>query len=64
MKEIDEGYNLPALLDSWYKTVINAPRLKKWYFGHMHVDKLITPKLRGVYNDFLLAGDEKPIPWA
>lgn len=63
-KPIDKGYHLPAVLDDWYRTVANAPRLKKWYFGHMHVDQLITPKLRAVHNEILLVGEEKPIPWA
>ncbi len=63
-KPIEDGYHLPAQLDDWYKIISKAPRLKKWYFGHMHADQLITPQLRAVHNDILLLGEEKPIRWA
>ena len=63
-KRIDEDYHLPALLDEWYEIISKAPRLKKWYFGHMHVDQLITPQLRAVHNDILLVGDEEPVRWS
>ena len=62
-KPIDNDYNLPAVFDEWYKKVSISSRLKKWYFGHMHADKIIEPKLRGVYNDILPLGEEKPIIW-
>lgn len=64
VKPIDAEYQLPTYLEDWYKIVSHSPRLKKWYFGHMHVDQLITPRLRGVHHDILLLGEEKPIPWA
>ncbi|WMI81545.1 hypothetical protein [Anaerotignum sp. MB30-C6] len=62
-KRIDVDYHLPEFLDEWYEIISSAPRLKKWYFGHMHVDQLITPQLRAVHNDILLIGEEKPIRW-
>lgn len=62
-KPIDDEYRFPALLDNWYKIISDAPRLKKWYFGHMHTDQLITPRLRGVHNDILPLGKEEPILW-
>lgn len=62
-KLIDMDYHLPALLDEWYQIILNGSRFKKWYFGHMHVDQLITPQLRGVHNDILVIGDKEPVPW-
>ncbi len=63
-KTIDSDYHLPSELDSWYKMISESPRLKKWYFGHMHVDQLINPRVRAIHNDILLIGDEDPIRWA
>lgn len=63
-KPIDGDYILPAELDEWYKAAKTSPKLKKWYFGHMHADKLIEPKLRAIHNDILVAGSETPIRWA
>ena len=39
-------------------------RFKKWYFGHMHEDRQITPKLRAIHNDILIIGEDEPIKWA
>ncbi len=63
-KPIEEDYFLPALLEDWYKKIEAKANFKKWYFGHMHVDQSITPKLRAVHHDILLLGEEKKIPWA
>lgn len=63
-KPIDEDYRFPEFLEEWYEIVSASPRLKKWYFGHMHVDQLITPRLRAVHNDILPLGDEKTLKWA
>ena len=60
---LDEDYLLPAVLDEWYALAETAPNLKKWYFGHVHVDQKITPKLRALYNEILLLAEEKPIRW-
>ena len=53
-KEVDEDYHLPAQLEKWYHFISASHKLKQWYFGHMHVDQTITPKLRGVYAEILL----------
>ncbi len=63
-KPIDDDYIIPKEFDEWYKIVLKSKSLKKWYFGHMHADKIITPKLRAIHNDILLLGDEKPIIWS
>lgn len=63
-KAVDSDYRLPSVLDSWYHLIAESPRLKKWYFGHMHVDQLINPKVRAIHNDILLIGEENPIRWA
>lgn len=63
-KEVDEDYLLPALFDEWYQRIEAAPRFKKWYFGHMHVDQLITPKLRAIHNSILPIGEETRMRWA
>ena len=63
-KEIDFDYHLPEILDDWYKTVSEGKRFKKWYFGHMHEDRQITPKLRAIHNDILIIGEDEPIKWA
>lgn len=60
---LDKDYRLPAALDEWYALAETAPNLKKWYFGHVHVDQKITPKLRALYNEVLLLAEEKSIRW-
>lgn len=63
-KPVDEGYMLWAHLEDWYQMISEGKRFKKWYFGHMHVDQEITPKLRALHNDILTIGEEKRIKWA
>lgn len=63
-KRIDADYNLPAVLEGWYRAISGAGRLKKWYFGHMHEDRLVFADLRGIYQDILRIGEETPIRWA
>ncbi len=63
-KPIDDDYHIPALFDEWYEMITQGKRFKKWYFGHMHVDKLIEPKLRALHNDIVLLGDETPVKWS
>ncbi|WP_352401152.1 metallophosphoesterase [Anaerotignum sp.] len=60
-KQIDKDYNFPTHLEEWYHFIEKSSRFKKWYFGHMHVDQVITPKLRGVHTDIILVDEEKPI---
>jgi len=62
-KEIDPDYRLPALFDDWYHMVSAAPRFKKWYFGHMHVDQEITPRLRALHSHILPLGEESRLRW-
>lgn len=63
-KLIESDYHLPQLFDNWYEMISKEKNFKKWYFGHMHVDQLITPQLRALHNNILLVGDENPIRWA
>lgn len=63
-KIIDPDYQLPALFDRWYELLEDAPQFRKWYCGHMHVDQLITPRLRVVYNNILPLGEENRMRWA
>lgn len=63
-KEVEDDYSLPAMFDTWYERIEGAPRFKKWYFGHMHVDQMITPKLRAIHNNILPIGEEIRIPWS
>ena len=63
-KAVDPDYPLPALFDRWYETLSAAPRFKKWYFGHMHVDQVITPQLRAIHSNILPIGEETPLPGA
>ena len=60
---LEEDYCLPAVLDEWYALAAEAPNLKKWYFGHVHVDQKITPKLRSLYHEILLLTEERSIRW-
>ena len=62
-KPVDDDYELPVVFDEWYNIISESERLKKWYFGHMHVDKAITEKLRGVHNDILDIKSESQIRW-
>ena len=62
-KDVDEDYLLPALFDNWYQRLESAPNFKKWYFGHMHVDQLITPKLRALHSNILPLGEETRMRW-
>ena len=60
---LEEDYQFPAVLDEWYALAEQAPTLKKWYFGHVHVDQKITPKLRSIYNEVLHLTEERSISW-
>lgn len=62
-KTVAEDYRLPGVLEEWYRILEGAPRFRQWYFGHLHVDQRITPKLRGVHNDVLLLGEETALRW-
>ena len=64
IKRVDEDYRLPGILDEWYRLISQDGRLKKWYFGHMHVDQSVTPSLRGIFNNIVIAGTEERIDWA
>lgn len=52
-KSMEPVYSLPEELDQWYVQMENRPQFQKWFFGHMHVDQVITDKLQGVYHQFL-----------
>ena len=60
---LEDDYLFPAVLDEWYALAAEMPNLKKWYFGHVHVDQRITPKLRSLYNEVLLLTEERSIRW-
>lgn len=60
-KQIDGDYNLPAQLEEWYHLISGSSQFKKWYFGHMHVDQVITPQLRGVHSEIIPIDQEKSI---
>lgn len=60
-KQIDEDYHFPEHLEDWYRLISGSSRFKKWYFGHMHVDQIITPQLRGVHAEILPIDEEKSI---
>ncbi len=62
-KPIDDGYTLPQVFDDWYSILTKSERFKKWYFGHMHVDKEITNKLYGIHNDIRLIDTETSMRW-
>lgn len=63
-KVIEPDYHLPKLFDNWYELITTGKKFKKWYFGHMHVDQMITPQLRALHNNILLIGDENQVRWA
>ncbi len=60
-KQIDGDYHLPAHLEDWYNLIKGSSKFKKWYFGHMHVDQVITPQLRGVHTEIIPTDEEKSI---
>ncbi len=62
-KPIDGDYCLPEVLEEWYRRMEGAPRFKKWYFGHMHVDQKIAPDLMGLHHLILNAEDETSLRW-
>lgn len=62
-KPIDGDYRLPEVLEEWYRRMEGAPRFKKWYFGHMHVDQKIAPNLMGLHHLILNAEDETSLRW-
>ena len=64
IKRVDDDYTLPGILDEWYDLISGSSRLKKWYFGHMHTDKSVTPILRGIFNNIVEAGSEERLCWA
>ena len=63
-KEVDDDYLFPEVLEEWYELVSKGERFQRWYFGHMHEDRVITPKLRGVHNDILRIGEDTQVRWA
>lgn len=63
-KEVDADYPLPPLFDAWFQRIEAAPRFKKWYFGHMHEDQMISPKLRAIHSNILPIGEERKMAWA
>ena len=63
-KPLEDDYLLPGALEEWYQAIKDSPRFKKWYFGHMHVDQIINPQLRGLHNDILFLGEEEKVRWA
>ncbi len=64
VKRIDPDYMLPSILQDWYEMLTAAGNLKRWYFGHMHVDQQITPYLRAIHNNILQAGTETRLHWS
>lgn len=62
-KPIAAEDRLPAVLEEWYDLLRDAPRFRRWYFGHMHVDQEIEEKLRAVYHDILEIGTEEKLRW-
>ena len=63
-KRIDADYLLPAVLEEWLRLLDRSPRLKCWYFGHMHVDQEIPPRMRAVFNNVLELETGRRIAWA
>ena len=63
-KRIDADYRLPAVLEEWLRLLDRSPRVKCWYFGHMHVDQEIPPRMRAVFNNVLELGTGRRIAWA
>lgn len=52
-KSMEPQYPLPEELEQWYFEMEKMTQFQKWYFGHMHVDQMITEKLQGVYHQFI-----------
>jgi len=63
-KAIDGDYLLPSVLENWYRALENQPSFKKWYFGHMHADAEIFPKLRAIHTNIVPIGEEIKMRWA
>lgn len=57
-KPMDGDYELPTHLEEWYHLMEECPRMKMWFFGHMHVDMEITSHLQGVYAKFVEITEE------
>lgn len=63
-KPIDNDYHLPEVMETWYDSIKDGKRFERWYFGHMHVDQVITDKLRALHMDIRTIGDDQYIRWA
>lgn len=63
-KPIDDDYHLPEIMEKWYDSIKDGKRFERWYFGHMHVDQVITDKLRALHMDIRTIGDDEYIRWA
>lgn len=63
-KPIDDDYHLPEIMEMWYDSIKDGKRFERWYFGHMHVDQVITDKLRALHMDIRTIGDDEYIRWA
>lgn len=62
-KRVDDDYMLPSILQNWLAKAEEGPKFRKWYFGHMHADQEIGPKLRGIYNNLVDIETEEVIRW-
>lgn len=63
-KPIAEGYTLPSVMEEWYELIKKGKRFRRWYFGHMHVDQVITERLRALHTDIRSVKDDEYIRWA
>ena len=63
-KRIDDDYLLPAVLEEWLEELKESRSLKRWYFGHMHVDQEIGPFMRAIFNNVLELESGQRVPWA
>ena len=63
-KPIDDDYHLPEIMEKWYNSIKDGKCFERWYFGHMHVDQVITDKLRALHMDIRTIGDDEYIRWA
>lgn len=58
-----EPYYYDAELTGFLDWVLHEVKFKKWYFGHFHQDKSITPECRQMYTDVakVSLGDDRSI---
>lgn len=52
---IEIGTNHTSYISSFFDGLRESVEFEKWFFGKLHINKLVPPKYYGVFNDVIIA---------